>query len=131
MRHARIIAIATTLLGLLIVVALTRGQSASNANTSMPGRYKLVAATVQGQDSLNAPVTAEPHMFMVNTITGEVWHYVPSGPFRTPKGNPGFTPDMFRRVLPVEGLEGSIPESMQKAIEYFDKNPATPINPKH
>lgn len=128
MQKARIIGIAMT--ALLVVVALAWGQSTPNENIATAGRYQLVAATVQGQVSMNAPVMPEQHMFMIDTATGKVWHYVPSGPFKTPRGNPGFTPDMLVRVLPVEGLEGSVQESMQKAVEYFDKNPATPITPK-
>ena len=128
MRRIQIVAIGVT--AILTIVALARGQNTSTENPAIPGRYQLFAATTLGQDSLNAPVKSEPDMFMIDTATGKVWHYVPSGPFKTPRGNPGFTPDLFRRVLPVEGLEGDFSQSMQQTIEYFDKNPATPITPK-
>jgi hypothetical protein len=68
-------------------------------------------------------------MFMLDTMTGKVWDYVPSGPLTTPTGKPGFTPEMLVHVF-VEELEGSVPELMQKTVDYYEKHPATPTTLK-
>jgi hypothetical protein len=65
---------------------------------------------------------------MLDTATGKVWSYIPSGPFTTQSGKPGFTPEMFGRVF-IDELEGSIPDQLQKATEYFEKHPAIPFCP--
>ena len=67
---------------------------------------------------------------MLDTATGKVWDYAPSGPFSTPTGKPGFTPEMLVRVF-VDELEGTVSDQMQKTVDYFEKHPATPIPPKH
>jgi hypothetical protein len=37
---------------------------------------------------------------------------------------------MFGRIF-IDELEGSIPDQIQKATEYFEKHPAIPVPPKH
>jgi len=127
MRLARICMIAA--IGALITVALTRAQSESNAKSepATTGRYQLVAATVVGFG--NSATTAEQRVFMLDTVTGKVWSYVPSGPFTTPAGKPAFTPEMLVRVF-VDEIEGSVPDQMQKTVDYFEKHPAMPMPPK-
>ena len=89
---------------------------------------KLLAATAQGF-SANGATTLEQRVFMLDTATGKVWSYIPSGPFTTQSGKPGFTPEMFG--IFIDELEGSIPDQIQKATEYFEKHPAIPVPPKH
>jgi hypothetical protein len=67
---------------------------------------------------------------MLDTTNGKVWGYVPSAPLTTPTGKPGFTPDMLVRVF-VDELEGTVPDELQKTVDYYEKHPATPITPKH
>jgi hypothetical protein len=69
-------------------------------------------------------------MFMLDTMTGKVWNYVPAGDFTTPTGKPAFSPEMLVRVF-VDELEGTVPDLMQKTVEYYEKHPATRITPKH
>jgi len=125
MPRTRIIAITAT--AVLTFVAIAWGQSTSNEKTLTQGRYQLFAATVQL--GAGAPA-AEQHMFMLDTMTGKVWSFVPAGNFTTPTGKPGFTPQMLVRVF-VEELEGTVSDLMQKTVDYYEKNPATPIKPKH
>ena len=112
----------------LFLAAFASGQGGDAEKSATPNRYQLLAATVQGFQP-NGTTDVEQRVFMVDTETGKVWSYVPSGPFSTPSGNPGFTPEMFVRVF-VDGLEGSVPEQMQRAVEYYDKHPATPVPPR-
>jgi hypothetical protein len=113
---------------LLAVVGLALGQNTSAEKTVTPGRYQLISATVQGFGP-NAAPTVEQRVFMIDTTTGKAWSYVPSGPFTTPTGKPGFTPDMLTRVF-VEELEGSVSERMQQVVDYFEKHPATAVKPR-
>jgi len=59
----------------------------------------------------------------------QVWRHVPSGLLKTPTGKPGFTPEMFVSVF-VEQLDGSVRDQLQKTMDYFEKHPATPIQPR-
>jgi hypothetical protein len=125
MQTARKIAIAATVV--LTVVVLAWGQSASNEKTLTSGRYQLIAATVQLGSGAPA---AEQHMFMLDTMTGKVWNYVPAGGFTTPTGKPALSPEMLVRVF-VDELEGTVPDLMQKTVDYYEKHPATRITPRH
>jgi len=108
------------------IVVLAWEQNTSNEKTQTPGRYQLIAATVQLGSGAPA---AEQHMFMLDTMTGKVWNYVPAGDFTTPTGKPAFSPEMLVRVF-VDELEGTVPELMQKTVDYYEKHPATRITPK-
>lgn len=124
MRPTRIIAIAAT--AVLIIAALAWGQSTSNEKTLTQGRYQLFAATVQL--GAGAPA-AEQDVFMLDTMTGKVWSYVPAGDFKTPTGKPAISPQIFGRIF-VDELEGNIPDLVKKTVDYYQKNPAPPITPR-
>jgi hypothetical protein len=127
MQTARKIAIAAT--AILIVVVLAWGQSTPNERTPTPGRYQLIAAPVPGQVGSGAPAT-EQHMFMLDTMTGKVWSYVPASDFTTPSGKPAFSPEMLVHVF-VDELEGTVPDLMQRTVDYFEKHPAVRTTPRH
>jgi hypothetical protein len=122
------VAVAGTVL--LTIVVLTWGQSTPNDKTTTQGRYQLIAGPTLGFDATSGQTTTEQHMFMLDTSTGKAWEYVASGPFTTPSGKPGFTGQMFVRIF-IDELEETVPDHMQKTVEYFDKHPATRISPKH
>ena len=121
--------IAVFLVAAAMVLTLSaHGQTSSSPAEATPGRYQLVAANAEDFDDSGRRVTAQ-QLFMLDTATGKVWRHVASGPFKTPTGKPGFTPEMFVSVF-VEQLDGSVPDQLQKTVDYFEKHPATPVSPR-
>lgn len=126
MQRARIAAFLAV--AALVVALFARGQAPSNPAIVASGRYQLVAATAEDYGDSGSRIASQ-QLYMLDTATGKVWRHVPSGPFKTTTGKPAFTPEMFVSVF-IDQLDGSVPEQMQRTVDYFEKHPAIPVSPR-